>query len=159
MVFVPSVLLIAQVGASEIDFSKYQEIRYVSESTGSDSGADGTREHPWASVSRTLDRIKDATEGNVYAVLVAAGRYSWGTIYMKPWVHLYGGFDREDWERDPAANETLLDGSKRHRVIHGASQVVLDGFVITQGEGGWGAGISFYLCSESTISNCTSTLR
>jgi hypothetical protein len=74
-----------------VDLGQYQQVRYVSISTGSDVTGNGTQANPWATPWHALDQINDASAGNVYAVLVAEGEYGGGVIQMKSHVHLFGG--------------------------------------------------------------------
>src|SRR5688572_6883182 len=49
-------------------------------------------------VGGALASIKNASPGNRYAVLVAAGTYRESRVRMKPYVDLYGGFAGGDWK-------------------------------------------------------------
>jgi hypothetical protein len=154
-----SVLNVKKVGpiTESIDQDLYQEIRYVSVSTGSDVTGDGSEENPWQSVIIALLNISDESESNRYALLIAGGTYDHGTIYMQEWVDLYGGFDPVDWKRDIFVNKTILDGVGLRRVVIGQNNSLIDGFMITNGlSRSHGAGI---LCDDTSpvIKNNTIT--
>ena len=137
----------------QVDAKDYAKALHVAPS-GSDQG-DGSRARPLASVAQAVANIKDATAENRYAILVAAGAYNDGTILMKPYVDLFGGFDAKSWQRGHCANRERLDGAGQRRVAVGADNARIDGFVICNGRvRGHGAGI---LCGHAspTISNNT----
>ena len=58
---------------SGIDLSKYQQVRYVSISTGSDETGDGSQTSPWRNLSHALTQITDAAQSKTYALLIASG--------------------------------------------------------------------------------------
>ncbi len=135
---------IARVGPRtvEVAIEDYAGLQYVSTANGSDKKGDGTEENPWASIEEALRGINDARASKRYAVLVAAGTYFRGTIQMQEHVDLYGGFDPETWKRDIFKNPTILDGREIRRVVIGASNSRLDGFIVTRGRAqGPGGGI------------------
>jgi len=134
---------------TRVALNAYHQVRYVSESSGSDDGS-GTRKSPWASISYALSRITDAGPSNLYALLIAEGTYAGSTIEMREYVDIYGGFDGLTWARDIFANRTILDGEKRRRVLVAADNCLLDGFVIQRGRVGGGAGIDVYYGYDHT---------
>ncbi|MDW7679117.1 MAG: right-handed parallel beta-helix repeat-containing protein [bacterium] len=141
----------------QVNFENYETVYYISDTEGSDEQGDGTAEKPWNSIYHALSQITNAGQENRYAVLVAASVYSQTPIEMKSYVDLYGGFERENWQRDVAKNSTVLTGGKERRVIIGADNSRLDGFVIREGVvRGKGAGI---LCDQTSpqITNCVFT--
>jgi hypothetical protein len=72
---------------------------------------------------------------------------------MQEYVDLYGGFNPETWERDIETNRTILDGEGARRVVVGASNARLDGFMVANGlSKSHGGGI---LCDDTSplISN------
>ena len=136
-----------------IEETNFYKIHYVSIQTGSDKNGDGSKENPWQTLTFALSQINDAAESNRCAVLVAEGTYNSGTIIMKEWIDLYGGFDRQTWERDIFQHRTILDGGRVRRVVIGANNARIDGFVIQHGLGRThGGGI---LCDDTSpmISN------
>lgn len=144
---------------------------------------DGTT---WETAFNTIQPAIDAppAAGNV-EVWVAEGvydeaRYSYphpaaaqntGSVMMKEWVDIYGGFEGNETvrgDRDWEEHQTVIDGSKArydryaYHVIVGASNAILDGFTVEGGRTGgllidetrYGAGMYNYNCSP-TVSNCT----
>jgi hypothetical protein len=117
----------------KVDFISYKHILYVSNKIGSDREGDGSKGKPWKSIPYALSMIGDAAESNSYAILVSAGAYAEGTIQMKSFVDLYGGFCPKTWKRNIFQHMTVLDGERVRRVVIGASHARIDGFVITRG--------------------------
>ena len=117
----------AQIGpiTGSVKLSDYSAVYYVS-LNGSD-GNDGSKTAPWRSIHRALISISSNS-----AVLVGAGNYTEGTIALVADVDLYGGY-AQDWTRDIAANRTVLDGKGRERIMIGANNSKVDGFVIANG--------------------------
>ncbi|MCG3198608.1 MAG: hypothetical protein GHCLOJNM_03112 [bacterium] len=114
-----------------VPLEDYQEVRYVSINTGSDTTGDGSRENPWATIYHALDRITDAGPANRYALLVAEGRYAGETVVMKEWVDLYGGFESQFVVRSITGHRSVLDGEQALRhVVMAAGSSILDGFCI-----------------------------
>ncbi len=117
----------------EVDINTYQMIYYVSDDRGSDQTGNGSLQKPWETVNYTLSMIVDASTSKRYAVFVAEGGYSKATIQMKAHVDIYGGFSAKDWQRDVFKYVSRLGGDKKRRVLVGANNARLDGFVITDG--------------------------
>ncbi len=148
-----------QAVAQSPDLGQYQQVRYVSISTGSDVAGVGSQAQPWQNLDFALSQINDASSTKVYAVLIAAGTYT-GTgasaaFVMKPWVDLYGSYSESDWSRNISSNKTILDGQRSRRVVISASNVLLDGFTITRGiaTNSNGGGIYINNVQSVTISN------
>lgn len=140
-----------------VDLSLYQEIRYVSQATGSDHMGDGSSAKPWKSIRNAMALIKDSSVTKRYAVLISAGTYSGETLIMKEYVDLYGGYDNSGMKRDIAEYVTVLDGQRERRVVVGANHAKIDGFTIRGGRfRGKGAGIICY-GNSPVISNNTFT--
>ena len=161
--FVPCIVLVCAVSfqraagqgetgpqTTTVALNTYQQVRYVSRTAGSDTGGDGSRAKPWATVTYALSQIIDAGPSNVYALLVAEGTYGGSTIEMKEHVALYGGFDAANWKRDIFANRTILDGEGSRRVVVAADNSVLDGFVIQRGRVGGGKGLDIVYGYDAT---------
>jgi hypothetical protein len=147
---------ITRVGPSTeiIEESEYSRIFYVSHTIGSDSHGEGTRSNPWNTISFAMENINHASPENVIGIFVAEGRYADATVIMKPHVNLYGGFDPATWQRDILKYPTVLDGDHIRRVVIGADDARIDGFIIRNGRVRFhGGGI---LCDDTspTISNC-----
>jgi hypothetical protein len=136
-----------------INPDNYQSIIYVSVKSGSDTVGEGTREKPWQSIQKALSLITENNESNHFALFVAEGIYGSGTLRMKEYTDLFGGFSGADWNRDIFQNQTVLNGNGKNRVVIAANNSRLDGFVIINGRvKGHGAGI---LCDDTSpeISN------
>ncbi|HEY5551229.1 MAG TPA: DUF1565 domain-containing protein [Opitutaceae bacterium] len=112
-----------------IGATTYAATRHVSPS-GSDERGDGSAKSPWRSVGKAL--ASSATEGRT-AVLVTAGTYKEGTLTMQPRVDLFGGFEGSGWTRDIFKNPTVLSGGGEGRVLIGADDSRLDGFIVEDG--------------------------
>ncbi len=126
----------------KIEIEKYSGLQYVSAANGSDKNGEGTKENPWGSVQKALKEAKDVSASRRFAIMIAAGTYNQATIHLKRHVDLYGGFDPDSWQRDIFKNPTFLDGREIRRVVIGASNCRLDGFIITRGRAqGPGGGI------------------
>jgi hypothetical protein len=113
-----------------VDPAAYAEIRYVSVTTGSDETGDGSKARPWRSLRRALGAA--VGEGRA-AVFVAAGLYQEGTLALRPRVDLFGGFAPGTWARDIFRTPTVLSGGGKNRVLTGAGDCRLDGFVVEDG--------------------------
>ncbi len=100
---------------------------------GSDLEGRGTPERPWRTIRRALEACGDASAARRYAVKVAAGSYAEGTIALRPYVELYGGFDPSTWKRDLFTHAAVLEGRGQERVLLGADHAVLDGFHVRGG--------------------------
>jgi predicted outer membrane repeat protein len=160
-------------------------VRYLNAAAEDDG--DGTS---WSSAFNAVQPAIDAARcaalelEETCQVWVAAGTYyvhtgcAEHTIYLRPDVELFGGFDTADTtfeERDWDANETILDGAddpdgenRVHHVVTGSDDAVIDGFTITGGnddllamsvedyETHGGAGLHNYNASPS-VTNCLFT--
>jgi hypothetical protein len=143
-----------QVGprTEAVDLKAYATVLHVAPA-GSEQN-DGSAEKPLATVAQAMKRLGEVSGDKRAAVLVAAGEYKGETLEMKPYVDLFGGFDAS-WKRDIDANRSVLDGEGQRRVVVGADNAKLDGFVVQNGKApGPGGGI---LCEHvsPTISNNT----
>jgi len=137
----------------QVNLANYNQVRYVSISTGSDITGDGSAGKPWATVSHALSQITDAGATNKYALLVAEGRYVGQTLRMKEFVDIYGGFEAASWSRDIFAHVTILESEQTGPVVNGADNARLDGFEITQGKSILDGGGVFCDGNSPTISN------
>ena len=147
---------ISKVGpkTENMDLDKYDNIYYVSISNGSAKTGDGSKANPWNSISFALKNIIDNSENNRIALLISEGKYAEGTLQMKQFVDMFGGYDAVSWNRDIYDNKTILDGEYSCRLIIGADNARLDGFKITKGIArSAGGGV---LCDDTSpeISNC-----
>jgi len=146
---------ISEVGPRTVavDAKAYATVHYVDAgATGKGAGL-GTREQPWKSVAAALQAVAVAGADRRIAILVAAGVYEQGPLVLRQNVDVWGGFAAGTWKRDIFKNETVLDGRHANRVVLGADQATLDGFVIRRGRAfGHGGGV---LCDNTspTLSN------
>jgi len=130
----------------------------------------------WATAYDTIQEGIDAAyRRRVSGVWVAGGiydeeRYGDGALYMRPGVHIYGGFaggETVRTQRNLDANPTWIDGSiarngeAAYHVVVGASYATLDGFTITGGKansdsGFWNDSGGGLLAKDAspTILNC-----
>ena len=140
-----------------VDLNSYQQVRYVSANTGSDSAGDGSKATPWKSVTYALSQITDASITSSYALLVAHGTYAaaGATIQMKQYVDVYGGFETVGWTRDIDRYGTTLDGEDTTSVVHGANNARLDGFIVIRGNANarFGGGVYCNYSSPSITNN------
>jgi len=118
---------------TEVDLSGYAAIHYVAPAAGPEMAGDGTRVKPWPSVASAMQHIEPANKNHRIAILVAAGTYDDATIQMREFVDLFGGYSADSWQREIFKNETVLDGLHTRRVIIGANDARLDGFVVRRG--------------------------
>ncbi|NLV42855.1 MAG: PASTA domain-containing protein [Candidatus Hydrogenedentes bacterium] len=114
----------------------------------------------WESAYSDLQSAVDAT----YAagggeIWVRGGTYTGleGTLLvMRQGVALYGGFaggetvrEQRDWVKNP----TVLDGEDARRCVEGASNAILDGFMVERGFADYGGGMHNPACSPK-VANC-----
>ena len=113
---------ISKVGpvTEKVDLTKYNQIFYVSKNVGSDKDGTGSQTKPWATITYTLNKITNNAENNKVALIVAEGVYTGGTIQMKSFVDIFGGFKDGSWGRDIYGYPTILDGNYSRRVVIGA---------------------------------------
>jgi SSS family transporter len=146
----------AQAGPSTTPLVEkdYAHILHVS-ATGSDDAGDGSRAKPWASPEHALKHITDAAKDRRYAITIAEGTYPARSLQSKPHVDLLGGFNPADWTRDVARHATILDGENAGRVLIGADNAAIDGFVIRNGRvNGPGGAILCDQTSPRINNNC-----
>ena len=144
------------IGADESDGTTWsvgpQFIAHVSPQGNDDN--DGST---WASAKRTIQAGADTVMPLHGEVWVQEGTYN-ERIVLKPYVHMYGGFDGIETERDERdfkANVTILDGQLSGPVVTSSSawgRSTLDGFTICNGKATNAAGIYCYYGSP-TLSN------
>lgn len=114
----------------KLDLNSYQTLLHVS-TAGSDKTGNGSQERPWASLGHAL---KNSAIDSKSAILVAAGIYQENDLQMKSGVDIFGGFDPRNWQRDLVKNSTTLDGGGKGRILLGANNTTLDGFIIEHGK-------------------------
>lgn len=147
------------VSAKEVDLSKYQQVRYVSVNTGSDTTGDGSKEAPWKTLYYAVSHIESTSATNRYALLVASGTYKRSGLLvlgMRSYVDVYGGYDQNDWTRADSTKKSVLDGSGEE-VVYMFSNCVLDGFVITNSSDYYSVGAKIEHMTDAIIRDCTFT--
>ena len=136
-----------------VDLGDYEQTLYVSATSGSDKAGDGSQAAPYASILTALGSVNNEGEGQRTAILVAEGIYQKGTIELRPDVDLFGGYSAKTWERDIFEYESIMDGLQSRRVLVGASNARIDGFIIRGGRTfGYGGAL---LCDNTspTVTN------
>jgi len=119
---------------SPIDSESYQEMVYVSASKGVDEQGAGTKIKPFKSISFALSQEFDDSANQRYAILVAEGYYNEDPIQLIPWVDLLGGFSAGNWERNLKQFISELNGEGKNRILVGADNCTVDGFLIRDGQ-------------------------
>jgi predicted outer membrane repeat protein len=118
--------------------------------TGANDGTSWENAHANLAAALTA-----ATSGE--KIGVKAGTYSSAPYALKAGVEVYGGFDPALTGtngalagRDPATHQTIIDGGGSQRCLTGASNAVLDGFIVQNGSAGVGGGL--YLDADTNVS-------
>jgi hypothetical protein len=108
---------------------------------------------PWTGSKETPYRtITDALEsGRAFLkIYVAGGEYD-ETIEVEAHIELRGGYDGDDWSRDMAVHETVLNGESAGSVVTFVPGVerdsLIEGFTIRNGRHAGGGGI---LCNKAS---------
>jgi hypothetical protein len=109
----------------QVELGNYSKVIYVSNNS---LKGDGSKDNPYTSI----DEAVKASEGKT-AILVAKDDILRKTIELKNDVHLFGGFNSEDWTRDVAKYPTTINGMGNCRIINAAKNNTIDGFVISSG--------------------------
>lgn len=113
-------------------------------------GGDGTS---WATAFQTIGEALSAA-GPPQEIWVKGGTYT-ETIVLVEGVSVYGGFagtETERSQRNPAANETIVDGGGSGPVVTAASYLTFDGFTVTGGAAPTGAGVYASGCTGLVVS-------
>lgn len=111
----------------------YKNMFYVSINSGSDQSGDGTDTNPWQNLNYALSQLDKSAINNRSAILVAEGYYPDCPIKMSEYIDLYGGFNSANWQRDIETYKSVLSGEEKNRVLLGANNAQIDGFIITKG--------------------------
>ena len=137
-----------------VELERYRKVLHVASTRAQDRRADGTRSAPFSAVGQALAAAEPGARGGRVAILVAAGTYPEGPLVMKPGVDLFGGYSAETWQRDIFANAAILDGEGRERVLIGADDARIDGFVVQNGRvRSHGAGMALRRASPVVSNN------
>ncbi len=145
-------------------YVNYTGVVYVTQ-----TGAGNFSGNNWENAMSSLETAQVVALTHNAVVWVAAGIYygdttatSENAFAMVEGVNVYGGFagnEPEDYDlslRDFEANATILDGQNVRRVLYGyeKTDVVWDGFTITNGNVGGGEGGGVYMKGDILLSNC-----
>jgi hypothetical protein len=116
-----------------IKIDGYSQIFFVAKD-GSDEKNRGTRDNPFKTIQYAVSKADHTTESKKTALFIAEGIYDGETIVLKPFVDVYGGFNRESWERDVGLYPTEINIKKEHRAIVADDHCIIDGFIISDSE-------------------------
>ncbi len=137
----------SDIGADEW----YADSSYVSANTGSDTTGNGTTGAPFATVTKG---ISETTVGGT--VYVGRGSYA-ECVGIPHSLSLLGGYNEATaWSRDIYTDETIIDAHNACAVVtinNADTDATLEGFTITGGYTGWGAGVDVSDASVHIISN------
>ncbi|MEJ2616211.1 MAG: hypothetical protein P8Z35_14735, partial [Ignavibacteriaceae bacterium] len=150
----PNKILKAGPSTENLDLTKYSNVIYISQAKGSDKDGNGSKSNPWNTIIYALNQVTENTVNSETALIVAEGTYSYGTIQMKSYVDILGGFNETNWDRDIYKYKTIIDGNYSRRIVIGADNARIDGCTIKKGISRYeGGGI---LCDDTSpeISNC-----
>jgi uncharacterized repeat protein (TIGR01451 family) len=124
-------------------------ILYVDRASGSDTTACTDPNSPCATIGYALDQAEDFD-----TILVARGTYTENLVITKT-ITLKGGYEPVDWSRSLRRYTATIDGNQSDRVINVESTLsettVIDGFTITNGNGGIGILLSSVAIQNSKI--------
>lgn len=112
----------------------------------------GTKLYPWKSIGYAITNCVATATVPAY-IRVQQGTYN-EDISLNSYTYLYGGYD-SDWRRDVENNETIIHGSGTAHVVITDSNVLIDGFIIENGNDDLGGGIYSPGYDNIVISNCT----
>lgn len=147
----------------------FGEVFYVS-TTGSDSNDGKSWESAFADVQTAIDAahnlVRENHDGNSVEIWVAKGVYKHGTaLRLESNISLCGGFSGDEtskYDRQPEANETILDGDNSYSVFDNSfssdyemSNSSIEWFIIQNGKADFSYGGAMTCRYVSlNISNC-----
>ncbi len=100
--------------------------------TSGDDTGDGTRGEPLETIARALELARDIDDAEIY---VALGTYNEQiSIIGESGLTLLGGYDAEDWERDPLDQSNIVPADEGALFIGSSENVHVEGFHLTSGE-------------------------
>ncbi|MGC9323829.1 MAG: Ig-like domain-containing protein, partial [Desulfomonilia bacterium] len=140
--------------------------RYYVATWGDDDANDGTREFPFATISRAIEAAQGSS-GTPETIYIATGTYQ-ETLVLDSWETLIGGWNSDFSQRWDFVNdgptptgefETIIDGGGIDRcvVMDNLEGAVFDGITIQNGRvtsSGTGGGAFFISYSSPLITNC-----
>lgn len=113
-----------------VNLDDFEVVLYVS-ATEMEGKKDGTQKLPFDNIAEAVSALSNLSESNQAAVLVAGGIYTTSSLELKPYVHLFGGFQSATWKRDINQYVSTLVGGNDSRMIIAADNTTIDGFTIS----------------------------
>jgi len=126
------------LGPYEYDNGSLPHTIYVS-ALGDDAHPLGTQQAPFASLARAYNIARTTGEPrtDVTEIRIAEGNYDQGSSLISfdtgPDLHILGGYDKDDWLRDPAGNITEISSDGTAVFLFNAPfsrEFLLDGFTL-----------------------------
>lgn len=114
----------------QVDLGLYSQILFVSDN-GSDEKNSGTKDNPFKSIQYAVSKTNNLTESTKTAIIVAEGIYEGETIHLKQFIDLYGGFNKDNWERDLELYNSEINIKNEQRAIITSDNNIIDGFTIS----------------------------
>lgn len=148
--------------SGQVDMGYHYDVRsestdyYVDKDNGDDTNDGLSWASAFATVQQGLDSCTTGSGANSDIVHVAAQTYHQNIVLNSSYIRLLGGYPPGGGDRDPAANETIIDGGAVDPVVtlESKTQVLIDGFTIQNGSAPYGGGIHCY-DSDATVTGCT----
>jgi len=105
------------------------------------AGGDGSQAAPFDAIHSAI-----GAAGPGDTIKVAIGMYDENLVIQDKTLILQGGYDPSTWEAGGKPDDTVIDGGGRHRaiLIMAGSRVVIEGFVVTNGNSPCTDGIGIY---------------
>ncbi|MCD6326456.1 hypothetical protein J7M28_02730 [bacterium] len=125
----------------------------VDGNSGSDTNGGSSWTDAFKTIQHAIDECGTGAAGSPDTVHVAAYTY-YENIELDDHIRLWGGYPAGGGARNPALNETIIDGSNSGIVVHifADEGVTVDGFTIQNGYSADGAGLQIFEC-DPMISN------
>lgn len=115
---------------NQIDLDRYSQVLFISEN-GSDEKNNGTKDNPFKTIQYAVSKTNNLTESTRTAILVAEGIYGGETISLKSFIDLYGGFNKDNWERNVEVYKSEISIKNEQRAIIASDNNTIDGFTIS----------------------------
>ena len=135
------------IGIQTISPTEY----FVSANTGSDFTGNGSQGAPWATVQHAIDTVV-GTQDQPVTIKVAEGVYH-ENITCDIFESLLGGFDQNNWTRDPQTHASILDGGGSNPALVLADAITVDGFTIQNGTGASAVRVTATIINTTFIHN------
>ncbi len=127
---------------------------YVDALSGNDSNSGRDWDDAFATIGKAIEECSESWLWYHCNIHVAAGTY-YDNIELDSHLTLLGGYPTGGGTRNPAANETSIDGGAVDTVvtIDSKTDVMIDGFTIQNGSATYGGGI-YCRGSDLTVTAC-----